>query len=76
MSGSRARLQASLDVTFGRPCACPEHHAVSGTCHQQAEQATAIGGMCIPCFHAYQGIDWLGDQPLLAGSTPANRRRE
>jgi hypothetical protein len=67
------QLDAALDVMFSRPCSCPENHAVSGTCHQHAETATDIGGMCIPCAYAYQGVDWLGNQPLLAASTPANR---
>ena len=65
--------QAALDVVLSRPCTCPEHHVVSGTCHQKAEVATTIGGMCRPCFYAYEGTDWLGDQPLLAASMPANR---
>lgn len=43
------RADAALAVLFGRPCACPEHHAVSGACHQKAEVATAAGGMCRPC---------------------------
>lgn len=66
--------QAALDVAFSRPCSCPERHAVTGTCQQKAETATAIGGMCIPCACAYQNVDWLGDQPLLAASMPANYR--
>jgi hypothetical protein len=68
-----SRADAALVVLFGRPCGCLERHAVSGTCHQKAEVATGIGGMCIPCAQCYWGNDWLGDQPLLAASEPVNR---
>jgi hypothetical protein len=68
-----AHADAALAMVFGRPCSCPEHHAVTGACHQKAETATDAGGMCLPCAYAYQGTDWLGNQPLLAASTPANR---
>jgi hypothetical protein len=70
-----AEVDAALDILLGRPCSCPESHAVSGACHQKAEMATDIGGMCAPCAYCYQGVDWLGGQPLLAASTPANRPR-
>lgn len=70
-----ARADAAFDVLFARPCACPESHAVSGACHQKAELATSIGGMCTPCAYCHRGTDWLGGQPLLAASTPANRPR-
>jgi hypothetical protein len=69
------QADAALAVVFGRPCSCPEHHTVSGTCHQKAELATDIGGMCTPCAYCYRGVDWLGNQPLLEASTPANRPR-
>jgi hypothetical protein len=72
---SPGEADAALDILSGRPCSCPESHAVSGTCHQKAEKATDIGGMCAPCAYSYQGIDWLNGQPLLEASMPANRRR-
>jgi hypothetical protein len=68
-------IDAALSAFFGGPCSCPERHAVSGVCHQKSEAATDIGGMCRPCAHARQNDDWLGDQPLLAASMPANRPR-
>lgn len=69
-----ADLDAHLAVAFSKPCARPEHHAVSGACHQDAEVATDAGGMCRPCAYCYWGRDWLGGQPLLEASMPANRR--
>jgi hypothetical protein len=63
----------AFDVLFRRPCSCLEHHAVTGTCPQETETATDIGGMCLPCAYAYSNVDWLGAQPLLAASMPANR---
>lgn len=70
-----AMAQAHLDVTFSRPCSCPESHAVTGTCPQRAEAATDAGGMCVPCAYARSNFDWLGSRPLLTASEPLNGPR-